>query len=443
MNKARGIVLEILNKVLEDEGYSNIVLNAKLTSSDLSDLDKGLVTEIIYGTLKYKYTIDLILNSFIEKGLIRVDKRIVNILRSAVYQMKYLDKVPDFAVVNEAVELTKKVSSIPSSKFVNGVLRNFIRNDKDAKVIPSDENLKLCYDYSFEPWMVKLFMNNYGKDKVVDILAGLNERPALTVRVNQLKGEYDAVLEELKKQGYDAEEGFIAPDAIRIVNGKSIEDNQLFKDGFITVQDESAMLTATTFSPKENDVLLDLCSAPGGKTTHLAELTLDKAEIRAFDIHENKLEFIKENLKRLGITSVKLAVMDATKLNEELKDSADGVLIDVPCSGLGIIRKKPEIKFKKDGKNMENLIKIQREIMRNAATYVKCGGTLIYSTCTLNKKENDYNIKWFLEKNKNYKLEKLFFGDAENIIYDERGYVTILPNKYMDGFFIAKLRREE
>ncbi|MHC1683250.1 MAG: 16S rRNA (cytosine(967)-C(5))-methyltransferase RsmB [Clostridiaceae bacterium] len=440
MSNPRKVAVSILDKIIFQGGYSNIVLNIELKKSDLESVDKGLVTEIVYGTLKYRYTIDYILDSFISNKIKNVDKKLINILRSAVYQIKYLDKIPEFAAVNEAVQLSKKKSTIASSKFVNGVLRNIIRNNCEAKVLPKEEIPLLSYKYSFNIWLVEFFINNYGKENAIKIMNGLNIRPNVTVRVNQLKSNYDEVFDKLIESGYAVEEGEVAPEAIKIVKGSSIEDNEFFKGGYITVQDESAMLVAPLMDPKENDIILDLCSAPGGKTTHIAELINNKGEIKAFDIHQHKLKLIEDNSKRLGIDIIETLLLDATKFNERYINYADKVLIDVPCSGIGIIRKKPEIKDTKDLKDINEIIKIQRKIMENSSKYVKVGGTLLYSTCTINKDENENNIRWFLENFKNYKVENINIGSKDNFLYQE-GCLTVLPSENMDGFFIAKLKR--
>ncbi|WP_040330721.1 16S rRNA (cytosine(967)-C(5))-methyltransferase RsmB [Clostridium ihumii] len=440
MNNARKIAVDVLIQVFKNKAYSNIVLGIELNKSKLSDVDKGLTTEIVYGTIKYKYTIDKIIESFTQKNFKKLDDFVLNILRISVYQIKYLDKIPDFAVVNEAVNLTKKNASVGASKLVNGVLRNYLRN-LDKEYCEDDKLEKMSFEYSFPKWMINHFITQYGDENTIKILSGLNERPALTVRVNELKSNYEDVFERLKDNGYEIQDGFVAPEAIRIVNGRSVEVNEVFKNGYVTVQDESAMLVAPSMELKDNDVVLDLCSAPGGKTTHISEILNNTGKVLAFDIHENKLSLIMDNAKRLGIENIKCDVLDATVYKEELKEFADAVLIDVPCSGLGIIRKKPEIKYSKTKKELISINKIQKEIMKNASKYVKKDGIILYSTCTLNKDENESNINWFLNNNPDFKLEPLFFGNAENLVYDKSGCVTILPNQYMDGFFIAKIRR--
>lgn len=440
MEKSRKVCVDIIDSVLSKNAYSNIVLRNELNKSSFSDKDKALITEIVYGTIKYKYTIDKILNHFLKNGVDSLDSYVLNILRSAIYQIRFLDKVPGFAAVNEAVEIAKKYKSIGSSKLVNGVLRNYLRNlDKNYY---NEKNIveALCFNYSFDKWLVNMFIKQYGIATAETILKGLNERPAITVRVNTLKIDYDDAFSKLIEYGYDVEEGYVCPEAIIINKGKSIENNPLFKEGKITVQDESAMLVAPSIEPKENSKILDLCSAPGGKTTHISEIVNDKADIVAFDIHGNKLSLVKNNANRLGIKNITYKEMDATIFDEGLENSSDYVLIDVPCSGLGIIRKKPEIKYTKDLKALKEIVEIQRKIMSNSAKYVKVGGTILYSTCTLNKEENQDNIEWFIKSYPEYSLEPLFYGNLPNFIYDN-GTVTILPNKYMDGFFIAKFKR--
>lgn len=439
MNNAREIAVETLEDILIKGAYSNIVLNNNLKSSNLGDLDKALVTEIVYGTLRYKYTIDKILDKFIRKGLNQVDSKLLNILRITIFQLKYLTKIPDFAAVNEAVNLSKKVSYY-GSKFVNGVLRNYLRDKSTPAKLNYIESL--CYTYSFPEWLVKLFIEQYGDEVTESILKGLNTTPKITVRVNNIKSNYEETWEKLINLGYDISQGCICPEAITINKGRSIESNSLFLDGYITVQDESAMLAAVCLDLEDNLLVYDMCSAPGGKTTHISELMNNTGKVMAFDIHKNKLSLIEANASRLGITNIKCIEMDSSKLNLEYRNSADRIILDVPCSGLGIIKKKPEIKWNKNINELESILQIQRNILINSSRYLKNGGTMVYSTCTLNKEENEGNIKWFLKNNKDFILEPIFFGNLENIIYNSNGTMCILPNEYMDGFFIAKLRKQ-
>lgn len=439
MNGARSIAVEILNKVLENNAYSNKVLSVYLNKSNLNKKDRALVTEIVYGTLKYKYTIDSILGDFIKSNIKSMNMYIANILRISIYQLRYLNKIPEFAVVNEAVELSKK-KSIGFSKLVNGVLRNYLRNkDKLHCECKGDKIDKLCFKYSFPRWMTLLFIRQYGEVIGENILQSLNYIPKVTVRVNGLKADYKSVCEELLKNGYDIQKGKICKEAIVINRGSNVGKNLLFKKGHITVQDESAMLVAHIVDVEENMTVFDMCSAPGGKSCHMADLMRNTGIIYSYDLYENKLRFVEENANRMGIRNIKCNKLDAEKYIEKFEGTADRVLIDVPCSGLGIIRKKPEIKWNKNVKSLNSIINTQRNIMLNASKYVKDGGKLIYSTCTLNKNENEKNINWFIKENSQYKLEKIYCGDFDNIIYHKEGYMTILPDDNMDGFFIAKM----
>ncbi|MDY6012870.1 16S rRNA (cytosine(967)-C(5))-methyltransferase RsmB [Clostridium sp.] len=434
---SRSIALKILNRVFNEGAYSNLVLSSELNNSNLNDKDKALVTEIVYGTIRRKNSLDTLIASFV-RDIKMMDKRVLNILRIAMYQLKFLDKVPSYAACNEAVEQAKKIS-ISSSKLVNGILRSYGKKGESGLVF-KNKIYELAYTYSFEPWLIRLFIKQYGEEDAIRILNGLNLTPKVTVRVNSLKGDFDEVFEELEEFGYNVEEGYICPEAISIKGGKSVEDNKVFNEGKITVQDESAMLVAPLLDIAHDEIVLDLCSAPGGKTTHIAELLENTGKVLAFDLHKNKLGLIEENCKRLGIKNVELKQMDATKIDVNLIGAGDKILLDVPCSGLGIIKRKPEIKWNKNREELKEIVKVQREIMENAWQYLKQGGTMVYSTCTLNKEENEQNIEWFLNKHKNCTLEKVFIGNGDNLRY-ENGMLTVLPNEYMDGFFIAKLKK--
>lgn len=340
MNNSREVALEILNGVIYKKSYSNILLGVNIEKSDLNRKDRALVTEIVYGTIKYKYTIDVIIKYFIKRDINSLDRSILNILREAIYQIKYLTRVPDFAIVNEAVNLAKKKNSIGASKFVNGVLRNLLRNKDKDFVKFKNETEELSFAYSFKPWMVNLFINQYGKDRALEIMSGLNEVPGVCVRVNSLKVDYDDVLKALTEKEFQVTEGSICPEAITITKGESIEHNELFNSGLITVQDESAMLVAPLMQLIENDIVMDMCSAPGTKATHIAEILNNTGKVMSFDIHKNKLNLIEQNAKRLGITNIECREMDSSIYDEKYAECADKILIDVPCSGLGIIRKK-------------------------------------------------------------------------------------------------------
>ncbi|EDT73315.1 16S rRNA (cytosine(967)-C(5))-methyltransferase RsmB [Clostridium butyricum] len=434
----RKLAVKILNRVLNEGAYSNIILSKELNEVELNDKDKALLTEIVYGVLRRKRTLDVIIANFV-KDIKLMDKNILNILRVAIYQMNFLDKIPTYAACNEAVEEAKEISE-NDSKLVNGILRSFTKNPDDINV-PGNKIDEYAYKFSFEPWMIRLLIKQYGENVAKKIMSGLNTIPKVSIRVNELNSDYDEVYEKLEEMEYEISEGVICPEAINIKGGKSIENNPLFKEGKITVQDESAMLVAPLLDLKEGMTVVDLCSAPGGKTTHIAEILGNTGKVLAFDLHESKLGLIKENCERLGITNVTTFAQDATKLNAELVASTDRVLLDVPCSGLGIIRKKPEIKWNKKRNDLREIIPVQREIMNNAWQYLKQGGVMIYSTCTLNKEENEENIEWFVNNHEDCEVKRIFVGKQDNLVYSREGLLTVMPNENMDGFFIAKLEK--
>ena len=436
---SRELAVSILDRIINQGSYSNITLSNELNNSDLSDKDKGLVTELVYGTLRRLKSLDMIIGSFVRDTSV-MDKKIFSILRVAIYQMEYLDKVPSYAACNEAVEMAKEVSE-KESKLVNGILRNYVKKDGTLEIEFMNKIEEMAYEFSFDSWMIRMFIKQYGEKETVKILNGLNCTPKVTVRVNNLKYDYDEVFEELEALEYEVTEGNVCPEAIVIKGGRGLESNPMFQEGKITVQDESAMLVAPLLDIEEGQTVIDLCSAPGGKTTHISELLNNTGEVLAFDLHANKLDLIKSTAERLGITNIKLAEMDGTKLDVKLIGLADRLLLDVPCSGLGIIRKKPEIKWNKKRKDLKDLVFVQRDIMDNGWEYLKKDGIMIYSTCTLNKEENEENIEWFLNKHKDAEIVKVFIGNGDNFKYDNLGTLTILPNEYMDGFFVAKIKK--
>lgn len=436
MMNVRETAVEILGKVLYQGAYSNLLLDRAIQAGQVKEEDTGLLTEIVYGTLKYLFTIDEILKRNTKISLSKTERYVLLVLRISVYQMHFLDRIPPYAVINEAVNLTKKKAP-KASGFVNGVLRGYLRR-KEEPYHFSTQLEEETYQYSFPAWMIRLFKSQYG-ERYLDLLSGLNERPVITYRVNPLKMSREEALKKLTELGYSAELTAISPYGIEVTGGKSVQQNPLFREGVLSVQDESSMLVAPLVV-SEGYEYLDLCSAPGGKTMHLAELLRDEVPVHAFDIYDNKLRLIKENKDRLGLASIDIRKNNGLHLLPEYIGKAH-VLLDAPCSGLGIIRKKPEIKYTKSAEELEELVKLQRALLETAMQYVPSGGTLVYSTCTLNKAENEENIRWFLEQHKDFAPVPIQLGEEDHLQYSKEGFLTILPGKTMDGFFISKLKR--
>ena len=436
----REIAYKVLLDIEKNNNYSNMAINKHFKDVKLSNQDRGLATEIIYGVIENKYYIDYMIDKLSKVKTNKMEIYVKTLLRMGVYQIIFLNSISDYAAVNETVNLAKKKNSKVSG-FINGILRNVIRQKEEiGKVKTKDDVDYLAIKYSYDKWMIRNWMIHFGKEFTEELLEANNQRPNIYLRTNTLKITRDELIEKLEKQNIKASKVNVVEEAIKVEHLKDIENNKLYKEGLFTVQDVSSMLVGKVMNPKENSLVLDVCSAPGGKTTHMATLMNNTGKVISRDIYDHKLKLIKASTKRLGLTNVDVQEFDGMKLDRESIAKFDYVLADVPCSGLGIIRRKPEIKYK-EKEDFRELPPIQKKILENAAKYVKVGGTLIYSTCTIQDSENIDVVNEFLQKNKNFELVpiKEVNVDLEN---QEKGYMKIYPNVHnMDGFFISKLIR--
>lgn len=442
---ARLIAVKTLFDIEVKKSFSNIKLNQYFRQYNPEPVDRAFATEILYGTIRWKLKIDYIIQKFSKRDISGISPWVLSCIRTGVYQIFFMDKVPEFAAVNQAVELVK-IKDKKSSSFVNGVLRNILRNKNEFNNIDVKDSIKkLSIEYSHPEWFVDRFTRIYGEDFVKALMSVNNTPPELIVRVNTLKCRKDELVKLLTFKGIECIDGRL--DESLILKGfSSIEKSEEFMEGLFTIQDESSMLAVKVLDPRKNDRVIDLCSAPGGKSTHMAQLMENKGEIISFDIHEHKLSLIRENAKRLGIDIIKTRLKDSTVFAEEYKDYGDKVLLDAPCSGLGLLRKKPEIRWSIQPRDIMELQKIQMEIIDNASRYVKKEGTLVYSTCTVSQEENEVIIQNFLKNNENFKLESIcsFLPEAfKRGNTCKKGYIKLFPNIHdSDGFFIAKLLRK-
>ena len=438
--KAREIAYKALLDIEKNKNYSNMAINKHFKDVKISNQDRGLATEIIYGVIENKYYIDYMIDKLSKVKTNKMEIYVKTLLRMGIYQIMFLNSISDYAAVNETVNLAKKKNSKVSG-FINGILRNVIRQKEEiGKVKTKDDVDYLSIKYSYDKWMIRNWMIHFGKEFTEELLEANNERPNIYLRTNTLKITRDELIKKLEKQNIKAEKVNVVEEAIKVEHLKDIENNSLYKEGLFTVQDVSSMLVGKVMNPKENSLVLDVCSAPGGKTTHMATLMNNTGQVVSRDIYDHKLKLIKAASKRLGLTNVDVEEFDGMKLDRESIAKFDYVLADVPCSGLGIIRRKPEIKYK-EKEEFRQLPPIQKKILENASKYVKVGGTLIYSTCTIQDSENIDVVNEFLQKNKNFELVpiKEVNVDLEN---QEKGYMKIYPNVHdMDGFFISKLIR--
>jgi len=438
---AREVSLKILLEYEKAEAYSNLLLDSELKKTELSDLDKAFVTKLVYGVITYIKTLDYIISKLSKVKIKKISKPIINILRLGLYQIYYLDKIPNSAVVNESVKLAKKYGHQASANFVNALLRNAGKKQKDDFFVEiKDEKEKLAIYYSYPQWIVDLYINQYGVTRTKEILEANEKELIDCIRVNTLKITREELLEKLNE--YDVEEGR-AKDVIYTKDIKKLLKSDYFKDGLFTVQDEAPSLVGHIINPQEGDSILDICAAPGGKTTHLSQLASDKAKITAFELHEHRCKLIEDLCTRLGIKSVKVEQRDATIFDENLVENFDKIVADVPCSGLGVIRRKPDIKWNTKEEDVEELTQIQYKILVNASKYLKPDGTLVYSTCTNNKKENDAIVNKFLEENKDFKISKIdnIPEDFMKCVYND-GMLELSPDKNnCDGFYICKMTK--
>ena len=438
---ARLLALRVIDSVFSNGAYSNIALNKAFSANKISDLDRRFVTELVYGCIKAKGTLDWILEQNVSRSLNKISPVILNILRLGVFQIYFLERIPASAACNEAVNLAKKFGHIGTVKFVNAVLRNCVRN-KEKMVYPSlEENkiLHLALKLQHPEWLVRRWISDYGLEETEKLCGFNNQAPPLTLRVNTLVITRDELLKKLAEDDFTVRPSEWSKDGIVCDKLPSLE--LLFKkyNKCFYVQDESSMLVAGILEPKPGQRVIDVCSAPGGKTTHLAQLMENKGEIIATDIHPHKIGLIKENAERLGIEIIKTEIKDASDNEEAWNESADCVLVDAPCSGLGVLRRRAEARWTKTEIGLKEFPKLQLAILNNAARYLKQGGRLVYSTCTLESAENFGVVQAFLELNKQYELAGFAHPKTGEIIKD----LQVLPqNDGMDGFYICALKRK-
>lgn len=443
VNKAREIALKALYKIEKEDAYSNIILNQVLKENkNIDERDVGLISELVYGTITWKLTLDEIIKKYSNIRLKKISIWILNILRMGIYQIIFLDKIPKSAAVNEGVNLAKRYGHKSSSNFVNAILRKVSINDyKELEEIKDDKE-RISKTTSMPMWIIEELLKQKDIKEVEEICKNSNLKPNTTIRINNLKTSKKDFEERLKERKFEYLEGSLE-DFFILKKVKDIENIDLFKEGFFTVQDEGAGLIVDVLNPKEGECILDACSSPGGKTTYIAEKMKNKGKIEAWDIHEHRVKLVQNTAKRLGINIIQTKTQDATMFNEDLVEKFDKILLDVPCLGLGVIKRKPDIKWKRKKEDIEEITKIQKAILNNCSKYLKKNGKLVYSTCSILKEENEDIIEDFLRENSQLQFCKENEKNHEDIIIFEKkdGYINIYPSEENDGFFICKLRK--
>lgn len=445
LDNPREIALKTLYDIDVKKAYSNIIIKKYLNNSALKSIDKAFITNLVYGVIKNKTRIDWIISSFSKTTIKKMSPWVLNILRLGVYQIVYLDKVPQSAAVNESVKLGKKYGHKKITGFINAILRNTTRASKEELQPARKDSIDfLTIYYSHPRWMVDMWIREFGLDFTISLLKKNNEIPPITIRTNTLKINRNELMNLLQEEGMLVKEGQWCPEAIIINNVSSIEKNKCFQRGFFQVQDQSSMLVAHILNPLERQLVIDICAAPGGKTTHISELMSNTGKVIARDVHEHKLLLMRQNIERLGISNVNLELFNALDVDQKMIEKADAVLLDAPCSGLGIIRRKPDLKWNKNPDDIKSITSLQMQMLEKAAFYVKKGGILIYSTCTINLDENINLVKEFLDKNPSFRLEPIKPISDKMQSHNEikQGYLQVFPHiDEIDGFFISKMQR--
>lgn len=414
--RARENAVIVLNRIIEKKAYANLEIKDSIKVKD--EREKGFAVQLIYGTIRYLLRLDYIISKFSKLKDKKISLPVKNILRISVYQILFLDKVPESAVCSEAAKLAQKFSNKGGVSFVNGVLRSFIR-EKDSVKYPCDETKNLMYYYSFPESIVNIILRDYGYAEGKKVLNALNRNKGICVRPNLLLTKAEDVEKFFEGAGFKKGEGCYYFEKIppNFYEG--------YNRGLFTVQDRASMMCAELLAPGKGDTVLDLCAAPGGKSCYMAYLMENEGRIVSADIHPHRLELIEKNAQRLNVKIIETVLNDACKTNDRFIDGFDRVLVDAPCSGLGVIAKKPDIKWAEP--DFESIAETQRKIIERAKKYVKKGGYMVYSTCTLNSDENENIVSEFLENNKNF----IRVSDM----------IRLMPGNETDGFFMCRLER--
>ncbi|GAA6395959.1 16S rRNA (cytosine(967)-C(5))-methyltransferase RsmB [Solibaculum mannosilyticum] len=433
----RKLAVEALIKLEEQEGYSNLILDSMLQKSKMDPRDAALFSTLFYGVLERKITLDYIITKHSSKPIRKLSPQVLNILRTAIYQIRYLERIPDSAAVDQAVRLTRKFRQTSASGFVNAVLRAVLRQ---GNVVWPDEKKEpvrnLSVRYSVPEEIVKLWRKSYGQEETISMLEAFQQPRPIYVRANTTRVTAGQLAERLKKDGVEARELPLVPGAVELQGGGSVEQMSTFQEGLFHVQDLASQLCCMAVDPQKEELVADVCAAPGGKSFTLAE-RMGEGVVYAFDLHDHRVKLMKQGATRLGLTGVKAAVRDANA-PDQTGILADRVLCDVPCSGLGVIGRKPEIRYK-SLKFLENLPDLQYNILSFSSQMVKPGGKLVYSTCTLYPAENEQVVERFLQEHDTFQLEPVKLPSS--VLREQdigKGMVTLLPHRSGgDGFFVA------
>lgn len=444
MTNVREAALDVIEKINKNQAYSNLLLNETIKKHQLSRKDTGLLTEIVYGTIQRKKTLDFYLDDFLTNRK-RMQNWVISLLQLSLYQMVYLDRVPDRAIIHEAVEIAKKRGHKGVSGMVNGVLRNTqrkgLRNPEDIEDVAE----RISISKSHPLWLVQRWIDQLGVEATEAMCDENLLAPYVTARVNKIRTSVDQVIKDLESEGVEAVAGTLSEDAIKIIQGK-LFDTEVYKRGDLTIQDESSMLVARALGIEPGQKVLDACAAPGGKSTHIAERLNGSGHVNSLDLHAHKVKLIKKQAQRLNLRAIEAEMLDSRNVAERFKaKSFDRILVDAPCTGFGVLRRKPDIKWSKQEEDINRITSVQKGILDAQASLLKPGGKLVYSTCTIEEAENQEVVKQFLSDHPEFKLDVTLSNRLPDKLetYCEGGQVQLLPHYFgTDGFYIACLVKE-
>ena len=436
----RGTSVKILNRVERSDSYLDRLLDTEMRNTDMNELDKGLMNEIVTGVVRWQMKLDWVLTGFFHGNFTKAETNIKNALRVALYQILFLDKVPHSAAVNESVEFIKRLRGQKVADLVNGVLRNILRNLENIRYPdPNEDKIQhLAVVESHPNWIVKRWVNRFGFDDAKKLLAANNERPDLTLRVNRLKIDFNYFLNQLEQHQIQFSKAEYLDFFVRVRHMAGIGGSEMFRQGFFLVQDESAGLAVQLLDPRPGDRVIDMCAAPGGKATFIGELMKNVGEIVAIDRYESRLNLVKNACQRLGIANAHYIAADAATIQTA---PAEKVLVDAPCSGLGVLSKKPDAKWKREPEDLVKLVQTQRAILENAAKHVKPGGVLVYSTCTTEPEENYSLVTNFLASHEEFAIDNASQFVNPKLVTNE-GFIETFPHRHaMDGSFAIRMKK--
>lgn len=442
----RALAVEALLKVETRKAYADILLDHALKTHSLSSPDRALLTQLVYGALRWRGKLDWVLEKIVHRPLAGMDGYLRNLLRLTVYQILFLDKVPEYAAVNESVELAKRYGGASAGGLVNAVARRLLREKNSLIALDSETDLvaRLSISWSHPEWLVRRWLAYFGETDTEALLRANNGEPPVVLRANRLKIDRESLVEKLRAAGIDATPAPHSPQAVVMRNASAIDQLPGFKEGWFMVQGEASQLAGLLLDPKPGERILDACAAPGGKATHLAELMEDRGVMMAGDVSQRGIAKLKQNIHRLSLKSVQPVQADVSReLTGATALPYDRILADLPCSGLGTLRSHPEAKWRREERDIERLSALQKKILDRLSTYLKPGGTLVYSTCTLTREENEEVVEDFLKRHEEFVLEAAADFLPPSAKHMARGkYFLAVPHRDgTDGFFAARMRK--